>query len=107
MNETSQTPMPLLTPDHREQLLANGPQNGRDHVSVVKSFNPVASAHGSRPSLMETMTCFGLAELGFSEIGSFSLEELATLELPFGMHIERDRFFTGTYPDLGLCRSRP
>ncbi|RWI85012.1 MAG: DUF2958 domain-containing protein [Mesorhizobium sp.] len=32
------------------------------------------------------------------ELGSFSLEELATLELPFGMHIERGLFFTGIFP---------
>ncbi|RWB66062.1 DUF2958 domain-containing protein [Mesorhizobium sp.] len=33
--------MPLLTADQREQFLANGRQSDRDHVSVVKFFNPV------------------------------------------------------------------
>ncbi|RWA88276.1 MAG: DUF2958 domain-containing protein [Mesorhizobium sp.] len=33
--------MPLLTPDQREPFLANGRQSDRDHVSVVKFFNPV------------------------------------------------------------------
>ena len=40
MHDTANTPMPLLTPDQREQLLANGRQSGRDHVPVVKFFNP-------------------------------------------------------------------
>ncbi|RWF19159.1 MAG: DUF2958 domain-containing protein [Mesorhizobium sp.] len=33
--------MPLLTADQREQFLANGRQSDRDHVPVVKFFNPV------------------------------------------------------------------
>ena len=32
------------------------------------------------------------------ELGSVSLRELTTHDLPFGMHIERDVFFTGTFP---------
>ncbi len=42
---------------------------------------------------------FGLAQLNDApELGSFSLQELTTLDLPFGMHIERDVFFAGTFP---------
>jgi hypothetical protein len=99
MNEPSQTPTPMLTPDQREQLLANGRQPGGDHVPVVKFFNPVGIGTWLATELdADNDTCFGLADLGFPELGSFSLEELATLELPFGMHIERDLFFIGTYP---------
>lgn len=99
MHNTANTPMPLLTPDQREQLLANGCQSDRDHVPVVKFFNPVGIGTWLAAELdADNDTCFGLADLGFPEIGSFSLKELAALELPFGMHIERDRFFTGTYP---------
>jgi hypothetical protein len=99
MHDTANTPMPLLTDDQREQLLANGRQSGPDHVPVVKFFNPVGTGTWLATELeVDNDTCFGLADLGFPEIGSFSLEELATLELPFGMHIERDRFFTGEFP---------
>jgi hypothetical protein len=100
MHDPANTPMPLLTPDQREQLLANGRQSGRDHVPVVKFFNPV----GIGTWLVTELDAggeilFGLAQLNDApELGSFSLEELATLELPFGMHIERDLFFTGTFP---------
>ena len=41
---------------------------------------------------------FGLADLGYPELGSFSLEELSSLRLPFGMGIERDILFTGDFP---------
>ncbi len=99
MNEPSQTPIPLLTPDQRDQLLANGRQPGGDHVPVVKFFNPVGIGTWLATEIdADNDTCFGLAGLGFPELGSFSLEELATLELPFSMNIELDVFFTGTFP---------
>ncbi|BAV52687.1 ssDNA-specific exonuclease RecJ (plasmid) [Mesorhizobium loti] len=99
MDETAQTPMPLLTPGQRDQLLANGRQPGADHVPVVKFFNPVGIGTWLATELdADNDTCFGLADLGFPEIGSFSLEELASLSLPFGMHIERDILFTAVYP---------
>lgn len=99
MNETSQTSMPLLTSDQREQLLANGRQSGLDHVPVVKFFNPVGIGTWLATELdADNDRCFGLVDLGFPELGTFSLEELATLELPFGMHIEPDVFFTGAFP---------
>lgn len=36
-----ENPIPLLRPDQRDQLLANGCQHDVDHVPVVKFFNPV------------------------------------------------------------------
>lgn len=41
---------------------------------------------------------FGLADIGYPELGSFSLEELSSLWLSFGMGIERDILFTGDFP---------
>ena len=91
--------MRLLTPEQREQLLANGRQSDRDHVPVGKFFNPVEIGTWLATELdADNDTCSGLVDLGFPEIGSFSLQELAALELPFGMHIERDVFFTGAFP---------
>lgn len=45
-------------------------------------------------------TYFGLADLGFGcpELGSFALEELESIRLPFGLGIERDILFEGEYP---------
>lgn len=99
MNGSSDSPMPLLTPEQREQLLANGRQSGLDHVPVAKFFNPVGIGTWLATELdADQDTCFGLADIGFPELGTFSLDELAALELPFGMHIERDVFFTGAFP---------
>ena len=99
MHETPQTPMSLLTPDQRELLLANGRQSGLDHIPVVKFFNPVGIGTWLATELdADNDTCFGLADVGYPELGTFSLEELATLKLPFGMHIERDLFFSGAFP---------
>ena len=39
-----------------------------------------------------------MADLGHPELGSFSLQEMSSLRLPFGMGIERDILFTGDFP---------
>jgi hypothetical protein len=91
--------MILLTGDLRERLLANGLQRGADHVPVVKFFNPLGEGIWLASELdADGDTLFGLADLGFPELGSFSLEELASIVLPFGMGIERDILFTGDFP---------
>jgi hypothetical protein len=93
--------MILLTPELRDRLLANGRQRDGDHVPVVKFFNPVGAATWLATELDEDGdTLFGLADLGFGfpELGSFSLSELMSLHLPFGMRIERDLLFEGICP---------
>ncbi len=100
MDETLRNPSPLLTPALRERLLANGRLSGFDHLPVVKFFNPVGIGTWLANELAEDGDrLFGLAQLNDApELGSFSLQELTALDLPFGMHIERDVFFAGTYP---------
>jgi hypothetical protein len=91
--------MILLTDDLRERLLANGRYRGADHVPVVKFFNPLGQGVWLATELdADGDTLFGLADLGFPELGSFSLEELASIVLPFGMGIERDILFTDDFP---------
>lgn len=69
-------------------------------MPVVKFFHPVGIGTWLATELdADGDILFGLAELNDApELGSFSLEELATLKLSFGMHIERDLFFTGAFP---------
>ena len=43
---------------------------------------------------------FGLADLGYPELGSWSLSEMQSVRLPFGMGIERDLLFTGDFSIL-------
>ena len=93
--------MILLTDELRDRLLANGRQRDIDHVPVVKFFNPVGAATWLITEMeADGDTLFGLADLGFGspEIGSFSLSELTSVRLPFGMGIERDLLFTGDFP---------
>jgi DUF2958 family protein len=91
----------LLTDDLREQLLANARETGKDHVPLLKLFNPCGSATWLATELdRDGDTLFGLADLGmgYPELGSFSLAELAALRLPFGLRIERDLFFRTDQP---------
>lgn len=91
--------MILLTDDQRDLLLANGRQRDVDHVPVVKFFNPLGEGVWLATELDEDGdTLFGLADIGYPELGCFSLEELASIHLPFGMGIERDILFTGDFP---------
>jgi len=91
--------MILLTPELRERLLANGRERNVDHVPVVKFFNPFGAGVWLATELdPDSDILFGLADLGYPELGSFSLEELASIRLPFGMGIERDIHFQTDVP---------
>ncbi|SMH43443.1 DUF2958 domain-containing protein [Azospirillum agricola] len=93
--------MILLTDDLRACLLANGLRRGADHIPVVKLFNPMGAATWLATELdRDGDTLFGLADLGFGcpELGAFSLSELASLRLPFGLGIERDLLFEAAHP---------
>ena len=93
--------MILLTPELRDRLLANGRLRDVDHIPVVKFFNPVGAATWLATELDEDNdSLFGLADLGFGcpELGSFSLIEMASVRLPFGLGIERDLYFEAAFP---------
>jgi hypothetical protein len=89
--------MILLTPDLRFALRANAINRRAamrdekpepDPVPVVKFFNPLGSATWIATELFaDDDTLFGVADLGFGcpELGVFSLSELASVRLPFGM----------------------
>lgn len=91
--------MILLTSAQREQLLANGRQPDVDHIPVVKFFNPFGAGVWLATELdQDGDIMFGLADIGYPELGSWSFEELRSIRLPFGMGIERDLLFTGGVP---------
>jgi hypothetical protein len=101
--------MILLTPQLHTGLRANAisslacEQNGTpfDPVPLVKLFNPVGAATWLATELYEDCdTLFGLADLGFGcpELGVFSLREIASVRLPFGLGIERDLGFETPVP---------
>lgn len=96
--------MILLTPELHAALRANDAAahlENFDPVPVVKFFNPVGAATWLATELAEDGdTLRGLADLGFGcpEEGSFSLSELASVRLPFGLGIERDIHFQTGHP---------
>lgn len=91
--------MILLTDAQRTQLLSNGCQPDVDHVPVVKFFNPFGAGVWLATELeADGDTMFGLADIGYPELGSWSFDELRSIRLPFGMGIERDLLFTGDFP---------
>jgi hypothetical protein len=92
--------MILLPPDLRTRLLANGADRGPDHVPLLKLFNPCGAATWLASELYaDGDTLFGLADLGFGcpEMGVFSLTEIASVRLPYGLRIERDLYFTARF----------
>jgi len=91
--------MILLTGAQRDRWLANGRQRDLDHIPVVKFFNPFGAGVWLASELdADGDIVFGLADLGSPELGSWSLAELSSVRLPFGMGIERDLLFTGEFP---------
>lgn len=91
--------MILLTAAQREQLLANGREPDNDHIPVVKFFNPFGAGVWLATELDEEGDImFGLADIGYPELGYWSFSELRAIRLPFGMGIERDLLFTGDFP---------
>ena len=91
--------MILLTGTQRDRLLAKGRQRDVDHIPVVKFFNPFGAGVWLATELDQGGDImFGLADIGYPELGSWSLEELRGVRLPFGMGIERDLLFTGDFP---------
>lgn len=101
--------MMLLTPELHAVLRANAltshihEQRGEsfDPLPVVKFFNPIGAATWIATELYDDGdTLFGLADLGFGcpEMGIFSLAELSSVRLPFGLFIERDEYFEPLAP---------
>ena len=91
--------MILLTGTQRDRLLANGRQRDVDHIPVVKFFNPFGAGVWLATELDQGGDImFGLADIGYPELCSWSMEELREVRLPFGMGIERDLLFTGDFP---------
>jgi len=102
--------MILLTPELHAALCASDAARRAaaleglrepDAIPVLKLFNPIGAATWLASELYEDGdTLFGLADLGFGcpELGTFSLSEIASVRLPFGLGIERDLLFSTDKP---------
>lgn len=100
--------MILLPPELRFALRANDINRRAadvkgecfDPVPVLKLFNPLGAATWLATELADDDdTLFGLADLGFGcpELGPFSLSEIASVRLPYGLRMERDIAFESRF----------
>ena len=88
--------MKLLTEEIKKQFPALGETDTQaDPIAIVKFFNPCgigtwwACEYDPKSGIF-----FGKADLGYPELGTFSLEELQNYKGPMGLGIERDLYFT-------------
>ncbi|MFE0757892.1 DUF2958 domain-containing protein [Inquilinus sp. NPDC058860] len=95
---------PLITDAQRVELLANGTRTAAgetiDPYPVVKLFTPDAGATWLLTELdpADPDLAFGLCDLGFPELGSVRLSEIAAIRVALGLPVERDLFFRADRP---------
>jgi hypothetical protein len=89
--------MKILTKAIEKKLLANGAAKAHNHKPVLKLFGGAACTWLiTEMDPEDNDRLFGLCDLGMGtpELGYVSLKELMTIRFqPFGLGIERDRFF--------------
>ena len=95
----------LITAEQRRQLEANGRKTAAspegkgsgDLEPVVKVFNPCGTGTWLITEIVPDTDgdlLFGLADLGYPELGYMSLSALESVRThPFGLPLERDRWF--------------
>lgn len=66
-----------------------------NQMVVAKFFNPAGRGTWYLMNMSDNKGtyCWGIAHIFEHETGSFSIPELIDLDLPFGLKIERDRYF--------------
>ncbi len=105
--------MKLLTKAQHMQMLKNGEIAERnpafDPHPVVKLFTPDGAATWLLASLDPTDPdiAFGLCDLGlgFPELGTVRLSEIAAIRGKISLRIERDRHWTATAPLSAYARA--
>ena len=103
--------MELLTESIKKKLIDNYNKNQNygtlSFKAVVKLFNPngVGTWFLSELNPKENIA-FGLCCLQEEEVGYVSLEELKSLQTPFGLGIEIDLHFKPNKKTLDECRTK-
>lgn len=96
----------LLRPETAQQLLANhieqqplkGTRQERDFKPVCKLFVPWGAGTWLLTELDDDGLAFGLADVGYPELGYVSLDELWGITGPGGLKIEQDTHFEAVKP---------
>jgi len=78
------------------KLYSTSELSAKDVKVVAKFFNPCGSASWFMTEYdPETKTAFGyVTGMAEDELGYFSIAEFEQIRLPFGLSIERDRYFS-------------
>jgi len=90
--------MKLLTKENLKNLPGLGSTDGQGDQAIVrvKFFTPwMGWTWYATEYDPETRTFFGLVDGFEKELGYFSLDELESINGPFGLKIERDRGYQG------------
>lgn len=91
--------MKLITKAIENQLLKHPlySTDGKDEKEVlVKFFNPCGIGTWyvfEAQKIGDDWEFFGLVDLYEKELGYFTLKQLESIKLPFGLTIERDKYF--------------
>ena len=91
--------MKLITKTLEDHFAQVGDQSEISNPLIIaKFFNPCGSQTWYASEYdKERQICFGyVTGMAFDEWGTFSIQELESLKLPFGLKIERDLYFKET-----------
>lgn len=89
--------MKLITPELEIRFKEIGDQSENENpIVVAKFFDPVGSGTWYATQYdKETNIAYGyVTGLAYDEWGTFSIEELESIQRPFGLGIERDIYFS-------------
>jgi hypothetical protein len=91
--------MKIITKEIEEAFAkqgCTGEMEAKDIKIVMKLFNPAGAGTWYLYEKEDEDVYWAFVNLGdpqMAECGTVSMSELMSLRLPFGMHIERDKFF--------------
>jgi hypothetical protein len=91
--------MKLITKELAKKIPALYQQDGKGYeaIAYVKLFSPDSNWTWYITEMdPETGECFGLVDGREKELGYFSLPEIEEIRGPYGLPVERDRFFDPT-----------
>lgn len=89
----------MLIPNELKHKLPSlySKQNEKDPIVELRFFNPYGMGAWFLMEYDPTENlAFGYVNLGSPELGYFSIDELESLPLPYGLKIERDLYFEPT-----------
>lgn len=87
--------MKLITKELENRFAEVGKQHSNNPIVIAKFFNPCGKQTWYATEYDKSFNiCFGyVTGMWEDEWGSFSIQELESVKLPFRLHIEQDRFF--------------